>query len=115
MDQYVPEFSAKDVDGQQLLQLDGKALKVRTPPAGARLRADPVLSSGSGRPQRVGPRRSEATHQRRAQRRGEAAEGCGEDGEDGEAEKKKAGAVQQLSSAAGGRQRAGTSPQPVGS
>ncbi|KAM9844247.1 sterile alpha motif domain-containing protein 14 [Aulostomus maculatus] len=27
MDQYVPEFSARDVDGQQLLQLDGSRLK----------------------------------------------------------------------------------------
>lgn len=29
MDQYVPEFSARDVDGEQLLQLDGNKLKVR--------------------------------------------------------------------------------------
>ncbi len=29
MEQYVPEFSAKDVDGQELLQMDGNKLKVR--------------------------------------------------------------------------------------
>ena len=28
MEQYVPEFSARDVDGQQLLQMDGNKLKV---------------------------------------------------------------------------------------
>ncbi|KAG7233404.1 hypothetical protein INR49_007056 [Caranx melampygus] len=27
MEQYIPEFSARDVDGQQLLQLDGGKLK----------------------------------------------------------------------------------------
>lgn len=37
MEQYVPEFSGNDVDGQQLLQLDGKALKVRTPQTGVQL------------------------------------------------------------------------------
>lgn len=31
LDQYVPEFRAKDVDGQQLVQMDGKKLKVRSP------------------------------------------------------------------------------------
>lgn len=30
MEQYVPEFSARDVDGQELLQMDGNKLKVRT-------------------------------------------------------------------------------------
>ena len=30
MEQYVPEFSARDVDGQELLQMDGNRLKVRT-------------------------------------------------------------------------------------
>lgn len=30
MDQYVSEFTARDVDGQQLLQLDGNKLKVKT-------------------------------------------------------------------------------------
>lgn len=29
MEQYVPEFSARDIDGQQLLQMDGSKLKVR--------------------------------------------------------------------------------------
>jgi len=29
MEQYAPEFSARDVDGQQLLQMDGNKLKVR--------------------------------------------------------------------------------------
>lgn len=29
MEQYVPEFSARDVDGQELLQMDGNKLKVR--------------------------------------------------------------------------------------
>lgn len=30
MDQYVPQFKAQQVDGQQLLHLDGAKLKVRT-------------------------------------------------------------------------------------
>jgi len=30
MEQYVPEFSARDIDGEQLLQMDGSKLKVRT-------------------------------------------------------------------------------------
>lgn len=29
MEQYVPEFTEKDVDGQELLQMDGNKLKVR--------------------------------------------------------------------------------------
>lgn len=29
MEQYVPEFSARDVDGKELLQMDGNKLKVR--------------------------------------------------------------------------------------
>lgn len=29
MEQYVPEFSARDIDGQELLQMDGNKLKVR--------------------------------------------------------------------------------------
>lgn len=30
MDQYIPEFSARDVDGRELLQMDGAKLKVRS-------------------------------------------------------------------------------------
>lgn len=29
MDEYVPEFSARHVDGRELLQMDGSKLKVR--------------------------------------------------------------------------------------
>lgn len=66
MDQYVAEFSARDVDGEQLLQLDGTKLKVRREEP-SRVRACSTCNvcgavAGSGRPQLIGPQRPEAAH-----------------------------------------------------
>lgn len=56
MDQYVPQFRAQQVDGQQLLHLDGAKLKVRKHFFPACLA--PVSSSMWCRPQGLGVLRS---------------------------------------------------------
>lgn len=113
MDQYIPEFSARDIDGEQLLQMDGTKLKVTMRMVvmmGSLLQrnSDPLLSlssAGSGRAQFVRPQHSEAPHQRRPNCGGEREESSGQTGEtEGKTAQERPGAAQELTTTTRGSQ-----------
>lgn len=72
--------------------------------------SNPLLSlstAGSGRAQFIRPQRSEASHQRRPNCRGEGEESSGQTGEaEGKTAKERPGAAQELTATTRGRQRA---------
>lgn len=127
MDQYIPEFSAKDIDGEQLLQMDGNKLKVVmkmmmmmpdltfyfNSGLSCHIERRPVSvvsavflsSAGSGRAQFVRPQRSEASHQRRPNGGREGEKSSGQTGEtERKTEEERPGAAQELRPTSGGGQ-----------
>lgn len=107
MEQYITEFMAKDIDGVQLLQMNGSRLKVRMKvlQVSVSRRTDLCsLSAGSGRAQFIRPQHAETTHQRPTGGGHEGEKSSGQTGEEeGKAAKETPGAAAKLRLGVGGR------------
>ena len=80
MEQYIPEFTARDIDGEQLLLMDGTKLKVRMVQGRSREREREILGRIEGRG---------LSSRRRGRRADGGEEGWQMDGRGGEEKKRK--------------------------